>query len=703
MAFLLLGPAAAFAGEAAPPPDSASAADKGRVEILRDRYGVPHIFADSLAGACFGQGYCHAQDNLEEILGFYLEARGEAAKTLGQKKLEGDYFKRVFHIGEISRRLYEAMAPEERGAVDAYAAGINRFLADHPDKRPNWFAAPVTGLDVVAAGKTYQLSQQLTEARRDLTGVATADRMTDEASNMWAIGPKKSKHGEVMLASDPHLPWQGLTQWHEAHLVVGDRWIYGATFFGFPGVAIGFTQDLAWGSTNNSADTADVYREELDPANPNRYRYEGDWRPIVAETLRLEVREPDGTIRTVERTVRRTHHGPLLQEDPERGQAFALRLAGLEDGNLVAGWIGCFHATRLADLEKVFDAEHPFKWHRIAADRFGDIGYYYFASTHQRSDDVQWNAPVDGASAATEWGPPLSWRDMPHLVNPPSGYLVNCNNNSYTVTRDCPLKPESYPRHLMSQKTTLTPDTRAYRAIELIEECGRLDFADLERIATDIKALTAQPYIDRIVSAYEQAGDRFSDPDGRLKRAVETLKSWDGMATPDNQALPILAACLQAMAGAGGRVQVERLPPQAVLRGLSGALDFMEKEWGSREIPWGQVHVVRRGATELPMPGAGNVKTTDPFTTLFMAGAKKIDGGRLVCDSGSSWTQLVKFHEGGVEAKTILPYGVSNDPASPHFADQMPLFAKRQLKQALLTRGEIEAAAESRTTLVYQP
>ena len=366
------------------------AMDQGRppgktpLEIIRDRYGVPHIFSDSLGGACFAQGYCHVEDNPDEMLAFYLEARGAAAKTFGQRQVESDYWSQAFHLQQISRRIYESLPPESRAIVDAYAAGVNQDLTNHPDTKPAWFDA-ATGLDVVAAAKAYQLRQMLGDARKDLSGVSPAGRQVDEASNMWAVGPKLSRNGEVMLASDPHLPWHGLTRWHEAHLIVGDRWIYGATFFGSPGVGIGFTQDLAWGSTNNGADIADVCRVVLEPGNPDRYRYEDQWRPITTETVHLEVRQPDGTLRPVERTVRRTHHGPILQEDRRRGLAFAVRLAGLEEGCMAVGWLGYFHAERLADLERFFDRNDEFKWHRILADRHGDIGYYFFASTHRRS------------------------------------------------------------------------------------------------------------------------------------------------------------------------------------------------------------------------------------------------------------------------------------------------------------------------------
>ncbi len=683
------------------------------VEVIRDTFGVPHIFAATLADAVFGQAVCHAEDNLPQVLDNLAAARGQSARVAGRNRLEADLMVRVFKLSELVRQTYDALAPGHRAIADAYAAGLNGYLADHPDKRPAWLES-VTGPDVIAMTKLRQLQEALSSAQADLSGASQAGPDDQGgASNMWALRPSRTTDGSVILVSDPHLAWDGATKWHEAHLIVGGRWIYGVTFAGSPGVGIGFTQDIAWGMTNNGADLGDVYRVSLDPKNPDRYRYAGGWRDITTRTFTIEVREADGSVRKVERTVRFTHHGPILRENEAAHEAFAARLAGFDQPVSMLGWIGNFNARNLTELEAVFDSAHVNKWNCIAADRHGDIGYYYFAAAHQRTDDFRWNAPVDGSLGATEWGPALTWRDLPHTRNPASGYLQNCNNNSFTITRDCPLQPQNFPKHLMSQGTTLSPGTRAHRATELIEARPKHNVASIKAAALDIKALTAQPLLDLILDADKKAGATVPDPGGQRKQAVTALKSWDGLATTDNRALPILAAFREAtqketaptnrktrkgaarkQSGAAALL----LPPE-VLASLDAALKLLRERFGDGPITWGRMHLIQRGGTSLPMPGAGSDRGADPFTCLFMAGAKKQTDGKFPCDSGSSWMQFVVFRDGKVSAETILPFGNSNDPASPHYADQMPLFARRELKQALLTRPEIEAAASSRKIL----
>lgn len=668
------------------------------VQVLRDRFGVPHIYAESLADAAFAQGYCHAEDNLGPLLATYREARALSARTFGggRREIENDFTLLKFDLPGLSRRAYERMDPAGRAIVEAYAAGVDRFATENPARRPAWYE-PVTGQDVVSAMKAFQLRETIAVARADLAAVPRSRRERDQAadpgslSNMWAIRPERMRGGETLLLSDPHLPWHGAVQWHESHLVVGDRWIYGATFFGFPGIAIGFTQDLAWGITNNGADNADVYRVELDPADPTRYRHEGAWRPVVAKVLAIEARGVDGTLARIERTVRFTHHGPILEADEKRGVAFAARLAGLERGN-PAAWADYFAARNLRDLEASFDRDAPTKNHRVVADRHGDIGYYYFGAAHRRSDAVTWSAPVDGGVAATEWGPPLTWREMPHVVNPAAGLIVNRNNNAYMIAPDRPLKPADYPRHLMDRSTVLRPTMRAHRAMELLAAKPQLDLAECEAAAMDVKVLTAGRYTDAIVRA--GAGG-----DARLARAAEIVAGWDRMATAENTVLPLVAAFRESVVAGGDDARLDRLAPERVRGHVAAALALLGKRWGRTDVAWGEVHRMRRGEKELPIAGAGSERAADPSTTLFMAGAGKADDGRYFADLGSSWLQMVTYRDGAVAAKTGLPFGNSNDPASPDHADQMEFFASRRLKSALLARAEIETGPVRATTL----
>jgi penicillin amidase/acyl-homoserine-lactone acylase len=667
-----------------------STAEPSSIEIVRDRWGVPHIYAQSLGDAAFGLAWAQAEDGIEPILRRVMQARAHAAKALGPSFVEDDYRLRMFRIPEIGARLYRSMSPEARAMVDGYADGINLYLELHPKERPPWFDR-VSGADVITGIKWYESLQHMAVVRQDMDSIPQTRRDTDQAggaSNSWAVGPSRTADGSVVLLADPHLPWDGLTKWYEFQVVVGERWLYGVSFSGSPLFGLGFNPDVAWASTNNGADTADVYRVKLNPENPDQYLFEGDWRDIESERIEIEIK---GKAKLT-RNSRRTHHGPIVREDRAAGLAYAVRIAGLETTNLAELAPRYFEAQSVRDIHRSNSGGDHFKWNRIAADRHGDISYFFFAATHERKDGYDWRKPVDGSTRATEWGPRIPWDRLPTTTNPSSGFVMNCNNNPYTVTTDCPIKPEAYPKHLADWNTTLRPNSRAFRATELISAKPKLGFADLERISMDVKAVDAPNFVNAILRAHAEAGD---PDDEQQARAVGILRAWDGHATTDNLALAILSTFVEVVGASPPRNPTA----QQVLAALSRALDLMKRRWGSIEVPWGEVHVIRRGGREWPAAGAGSQRSAIPFVTLYMTGANRLEQGRSVVDRGSSWMMLVRYHDGGAEAKTILPWGNSQRPDSKHFADQAPLFATRQYKAALLSRAKVEAHAESKIVL----
>ena len=666
----------------------------GEIEIIRDSFGVPHIFADSEYDGSLGLGYAQAQDNLDTVLRYVIDARAQAACVAGTRaNIEQDFRFRMFRLPEISNALYGQMTGAERSRCDGFAEGINLYLRRHADLKSDWFDR-VTGVDTVAVIKAYQIRQQWADVMQDMRGVAQTRREIDRAggddggaSNMWCVGPTRSTQGEVMLLSDPHLPWTGSSKWYESHVTIGDRWVYGAGFFAFAGVGIGFTQDVAWGGTNSGSDMADVYRVALNPDNADQYRYEGQWRDIGTRVVEIDVRGRG----KMERSFRNTHHGPIVSEDRSKNVAYAARLAGLETMNLARIGSAYFNAKTVHDLYRASRGGDFHKGHRVMIDRQGNIGYIYHACTHERDDRFDWRKLLDGSTKETEWGPRIPFEKLPHMFNPPSGFIQNCNNNPYTNTPDSPIKPRGFPRHLASQSTVLQPNQRAFRATELLDALDKISFADMERISMDVKCLTADKYLDAILASYARLPDRL-DGNEDVKRALDILKTWDKMATVDNRALPILTTVVEVVGNKAPRGKPTAVQVATV---FEKALALMKRRWGSVSIRWGDVHVIQRGDLVLPAAGAGSERSTTPFTTLYMTGTSKMVDSRWPADRGSSWMMLVKYHQGTVEAKTILPWGNSPDPNSSHYADQAPLFANRQYKKALLTRDEILADAKS--------
>ncbi|NWG45845.1 MAG: penicillin acylase family protein [Alphaproteobacteria bacterium] len=669
-----------------------SGAFAGEVEILRDTDGVPHIYAGSRTDAAYALAWAQAEDNLPDILRFVTEARGRAAEAFGgEGAIASDLLIRQFGLPPIADRLYAETDPDQRAEQEAFAAGINAWLTAHPEQKPAWFDR-MTGLDLTRLSKFYQVSQQVqgtarAELRRGLGRAPAAEADPGGQSNMWVVAPSRTKGGETFLVADPHLPWSGRTRWWEHQVTIGERWSYGAAFFGSLWPGIGFTQDLAWASTNNAPDNADVYRIRLHPEDDGLYFFEGDWRPVIQRTETIAVKgEPSREV-----VIRATHHGPIVHEDRARRQAYAVRVAGLEAVDLGRLARPYFEARDVHDMHRSNRFGDHYMWHRTGADRHGNIAYFFFLAVNERDDAFNWSLPVDGSIAATEWGPPIAWDALPVMINPPSGWIQNCNNSAYTSTERSPLRPEDFPAHLAGTSTRLSPWSRGYRASEQLAANGALEFSDMLAMARDVKAVAAPRYIAALEEAYAD-----DPPRGDAARALDILRAWDLEASLENVATPILTTFVEV---AGPIEVIGRLAPSERRARFEEALALMTARWGGIAIPQARVHGSLRGDLFTPLPGAGNESARNPFVTLFMGHARRLQGDRWIADGGSSWQMAVRYWRGGVEARTLLPYGNSEDPASPHYDDQAALFASGAFKTARLTRAEVEEALESRITL----
>ncbi|MBC8138364.1 MAG: penicillin acylase family protein, partial [Fibrella sp.] len=289
--------------------------------IIRDAYGVPHVFADTEPGALYGFGYAQAQDRLAAMLGHYLASRGEAASVLGAGYLERDIAIRAFRLPETAAKRYGELSPELRAGIESFVEGINRFQSDHPEKCPAW-AFAVSPTDVASLGLMYNLYFATDHFERSPATFG---------SNGFAVAGQRTAFGNAIVSIDPHLSIDGPLRWYEGHVCGGALNMYGVAFVGTPYMAMGTNGSIAWANTVNAPDLSDYYEVRLqqDAGKPPVYEYDGETRPCDVRTYSFSVRHGNGDIRTVNQTVVSTHHGPILRE--ENGKRYAIRKAGIGD------------------------------------------------------------------------------------------------------------------------------------------------------------------------------------------------------------------------------------------------------------------------------------------------------------------------------------------------------------------------------------
>ena len=663
-------------------------------EILWDTWGVPHIYAptDAQAFKAFGYAQMEAHGNL--LLKLYAEARGRSAEYWGEQHLPTDRFVRTMGIPARAARWYEALTPATRGNLDAFAAGINRYAAEHTDRIADSLKVvlPITPQDVVAHGQKIINFLFMMFDQVELPNGMNNDFRP--GSNMWAIGSKRSASGHPLLLGNPHLAWFDLYLFFESHIVTPGRNFSGVTLVGMPTPAIGFNDHVGWSHTVNTQDGADVFK--LVPAGSG-YLLDGAERAYATHTERLSVRTSAG-MRVDTLLVRETVHGPVFRDDSTG--TFAVRVAGLDDPGAIEQWWQMGGARSMKEFESTVRQVHVPFFNIIAASADGHTYYFFGGKTPRRAggDFASWSAPIRGDRSALVWTDYLSYDELPHITDPPSGWLQNANDPPWTVTWPLVFSPDSFASYLAPREMAFRPQRSAL--MQLAD--SSVTFDEL----VQYKHSTHLGLTDRILPALLLAARRLGDADAR--RAADVLEAWDRNADANSRGAVLFEAwAVQWFRTAKGSpfAHAWRLDsalttpsglasPAAAATALGEAARVTVRDHGALDVPYGDVNRLRLGGKDLP----GNGGAGDPFCIFRVAYYAPGKDGTAHIVAGDTYYQVVEFAD-PVRAKVLIAYGNATQPGSKHVADQLDLFARKEMRDAWRARPDVEAHIESRVTI----
>jgi penicillin amidase/acyl-homoserine-lactone acylase len=661
------------------PPDLAQAGSDRHVRILRDTWGVPHIFGRTDADVAFGLAWAHAEDDFATIQGALLAARGRLASVYGQDAAANDYMVSLMRVWDAVDAGYERdLAPQTRALCEAYAAGLNRYAARHPaEARAALY--PVTGRDVVA-GFVHKLPlffgldgvlEQLFEPRRRPLGAPPAP-----GSNAFAVAPSRSEDGFTRLAVNSHQPWEGPVAWYEVHLHSDEGWdAAGGTFPGAPLVLHGHNRDLGWAHTVNRPDLIDVYVLDVDPRNPNRYRFDGEWREMEMRRHPIEVKLPGPFSWTFHRATLWSVHGPVVRQPHG---SYAIRVAGRGELRQVEQWYRMNRARSLAEWMDAMALGALPMFNTVYADRAGHIAYVYNATLPVRAEGFDWSQYVPGDTSRTLWTEYLPVDRLPRVVDPPSGFVQSCNGTPFWTTDGAGNPDGAAFSRTLGIETRLT--NRGLRALELFGGDPSISREEFEAYKFDTAYSTTSATAARLRQLLAAPPPR----DPLTLEALEVLKGWDLRTDAAN---PRAALALLALRPDDGNdpspVATETL--QSRLREAAGEL---KQRFGRLDPPWQDVNRLRRGATDLGLGGGPDV--------LRAVYGRKAADGRVVGIAGDSYVLLAEWDEQGrVASRSVNPYGSAvGDARSPHYADQAPLFAAGRLKPVWLDESALRAHLE---------
>ena len=658
--------------------DSGAAYD---VRILRDEWGVPHVFGRTDADVAYGLAYAHAEDDFLTIQQSLLAARGQLATVYGQDAAPNDYMVHLLRVWDTVDAGYSSdLSPEVRAICEAYADGLNHYAALHPEEAlPGLF--PATGKDVVAGSVHksplfFGLDKVLGELFAEERSKPVSTRPASSGSNTFAVSPARSADGKTFLAVNSHQPWEGPVTWYEAHLHSEQGWdAVGGLFPGMPVVTHGHNRDLGWAFTVNRPDLVDVYVLEINPANPNQYRFEGKWLDLEVRTAPITVKLFGRIKWTVKEEVAWSVYGPVL--GMPHG-TYAVRYAGMGQAGIFEQ---LYRMNRARTFQEWQDAlrEPGLPMFNVGyADREGNIYYLYNGLLPQRADGYDWSQYLPGNTSETLWTEYLAFDQLPQVLNPASGFVQNCNSTPYHTTRGPENPgPERFSPNL-GIETELT--NRARRALELFGSDPEITEQEFYTYKYD---LAYSPdgdmpwYIDQILAAPVPQ-------DADVQAALDIIRAWDMRATPDSAATGLIIWTLQSL----GFPKPDEIEPVELAQAFVDTLDTFKNAHGRVDVPWSEVNRLQRGNLDLGLGGGPDL--------LHAVTGEQLHDGRLRGMQGDSYVALVTWDsDGRVHSRSIHQYGSATlDETSPHYADQAPLFVDCQLKPVWLDEAEIRAHLE---------
>ncbi|MGC8643910.1 MAG: penicillin acylase family protein [Isosphaeraceae bacterium] len=680
-------------------PALALAAD-GATTIYRDEFGIPHIFAPTIEDAAFASGYAQAEDRLEELLKNYRRANGTMAEVFGPGLFQEDLRQRVMRHAEISQKRYGEVSPKVRGIIAAYQNGIRQFMKEHPKEVPAW-AREIHPWDVVALGRHIIWNWPMGEAAGDLehAGLKFGD-LGYHGSNEMLIGPGRTALHVPIAIVDPHVHWYDAIRFYELRVYTPEYNASGVTILGFPLPSLGHSRYCSVAMTTGGPDTSDIFEEEINPANPKQYRYDGGWRDFQAREITIAVKNKD-KLEHRRVTIVSSHHGPIVAR--KDGKAYAMALPYENEVGLTDQFYQMFTARNLAEMKQALAHLQLMSQNIMVATVQGDIYYLRNGRVPIRPAGIDPGRPIRGNSSASEWKGIHPLADLLQIENPPCGWMQNCNcSPAAMMNRDQPDRSR-FADHLYLYNESPSPNShqRAEMVTDLLEGAPRVTVEQAIEIAFCTQVWHAERWQARIEEAWKHAAteDKVADA-GRL---FEQVRSWNRRSDPESRGALAYYAFKKAL---GGEAAKETEPPARltdarILQALREGAAGLKSRFGEVEVPFGRYfRVGRRGGDRTWPVGGGSLHDEGMATPRAISFAPSKDGKEQVGHTGQSSTQIVIMTD-PPESYAVIPLGESDHKSSGHFDDQaQKLFSRgKALRTYFLRPDELMKHVTSKKVL----
>ena len=661
---------------------SCSQKESVETQIAWDTWGVPHITSNNIEELFYAQGWAQMRNHANLILDLYGSSRGKGAEYWGKDKLQNDLLIHTLGLNKLADEWELKQEPEMKSIYVSFVNGMNAYAQAHPESidEKNRVVLPLTPKDVNM--HSMYIVFTLFVGGGELGRIQQWPEM---GSNTFSVGPERSATGNAMLVQNPHLPWWREFLFFESHLNLQGKNMYGATLVGFPGIAIGFNDNLGWSHTDNTIDNADTYELELKDGG---YLLDGERKEFEEELETIKILQEDGSFIDSTFTLRRTVHGPVVNLSKDK--VLVLRMAGMDRPNMFLQWWRMINSTTFDEFESALKmAQIPF-WNIMYADRQGNIFYLFNGLVPKRNsgDWNYWNRIIPGGNSADIWTEVHTYADLPKLKNPATGWLQNSNDPPWTCTIPIALKPEDFPPYMAPQYMSFRPQ----RSARMLMNDESITFQEL----IDYKLSTHSEFADRILDDLFEAVDKSNSL--KAKEAKAVLEKWDREANVDSKGMVLFYSWsnkFNVWQSTNYKQEWDIKDPITTPDGISDparavqlledAADEIQKKFGRLDVSWGDYYRIKYNGKDLP--GNGIDGSVGVVRVAWPGGA---DDNHMYVGGGDSWVGVIEFGD-HVKAKVLLSYGNATQKDSPNNGDQLELFSRKELRDAWFTKAEVEA------------
>jgi acyl-homoserine-lactone acylase len=659
------------------------------IEIVRDAFGVPHIFTKTDAELAYGLAWAHAEDDFETIQQAYLAGNALLSDVIGKKGYGVDFITQFIGSERLFNEKYEKeISMEYKLVLEAYSQGINRYAQLHPKKVLSKKLFPVTPkkMFLYAQLQLFVSSNGDYWVKKILGNKLIYNTVADDVkgSNTFGFNSSKTKDGNTYLAINTHQPLDGPTSWYEAHLCSEEGTdIIGALFAGSPNILIGANRNLAWAHTVNKPDKTDVFKLEMHNKKKRYYRVDDQYIKLKKHKAKLIVNVLGIPVK-VSKKYFESIYGPTLKND---SGYYSVRTPSLFEAKALEQWWRMNKAQSFSEFYSVLKMKALPGYNIGYADKNDTLFYISNGLIPKRAPGYDWANVVPGNTMKTLWTTTYDIEELPQVIQPRSGYFYNANHSPFKSSDSMDNPNEVLFAKAMGFETY--DNNRSKRLKQLIDERDRVNYDDFKEIKYDHQFPEPFHYSwMNIDSLFMMSPKKYP----QVKSVLLQIQGWDRSASADSYGAGAYGILYAKLNKYYKKLPEPKIFTKSILyKGLQETQTHMIEHFGKTQVKLGTYQKLVRGNKELPVFGLPDVITS--------MGSVPYKEGKSKVVKGESYIELVKFTPKGVAIESIISYGNSDNPNSKHYSDQMEMYTQFRTKKMTFDRATIFANASQ----IYHP